>query len=64
MVKFLYMYIHVYIQIGLDAGKPVFRVCDQQKQKPACASAQSDQHFCYCYNRLENILATVEISIF
>ena len=26
--------------------KPVLAICEQQKCRPACASAQSDQHFC------------------
>ena len=32
--------------MGLDAKKPVFEVggCEQQRHRPACASAQSDQH--------------------
>ena len=32
---------------GLDAIKSVFGVCEQQTRWPACASAQSDQPFCY-----------------
>ena len=35
------------ILMGLDAKKPVFRVCEQQRRRPACASAQSDQRLCY-----------------
>ena len=26
--------------------KPVFAVCEQQRRRSACASAQSDQHLC------------------
>ena len=41
--------------LGLDARKPVFgglsttkvRVCQQQRRRPACAYAQTDQHLCY-----------------
>ena len=34
-------------QMGLDARKSVFGVCEQQRRRPACASAQSDQRICY-----------------
>ena len=30
-----------------DVRKPVFMVCKQQRRRPACASAQTDQHLCY-----------------
>ena len=30
-----------------DARKPVFGVCEQERCRPACASAQSVQRFCY-----------------
>ena len=33
--------------MGLDARNPVFCVSEQQRRRPACTSAQSDQHFCY-----------------
>ena len=33
-------------EFGLDARKPVFRVCEQQKHRPACSSVQTDQHLC------------------
>ena len=32
---------------GLDARKPVFGVCQKQRCRPACASAQTDQHLCF-----------------
>ena len=35
---------------GLGARKPVYRVCEQQKRRPACASAQSDQRICFSLN--------------
>ena len=44
---------------GPRRENPVFRVCEQQR--PACASAQSDQHFCY---RIITKLGTSEISLF
>ena len=44
-------------------------VCEQQRRRPACASAQSDQHLCYwlfgkyhiknCYERNFNFLASL-----
>ena len=52
----------------LDARKPVFEVCEQQRCRPACASAQIDQRLChFLFGKLESImfkLATREISIF
>ena len=33
--------------IGVDARKPVFGVCEQRRCRPACASVQSDQLLCY-----------------
>ena len=33
--------------LGLDARKPVIGVCEQQRRRPACASAQSDQRLRY-----------------
>ena len=33
-------------QMGQDTIKPVFRVFEQQRRRPACASAQSDQCLC------------------
>ena len=32
---------------GLDARKPVFDGLEQQRRRPACASAQSEQRLCY-----------------
>ena len=29
--------------MGLDARKPIFRVCEQHRRRAACASAQTDQ---------------------
>ena len=33
--------------MGLNARKPVFGVCEQHRCRPACASAQADQRLCY-----------------
>ena len=54
---------------GLDVRKPVFGVCEQQRRRPACASAQSDQRLCFslfekyyiqtCYRRIFNFLASL-----
>ena len=37
----------VKMHMGLVERKPDFGGCEQQKRKPACASAQSDQRLCY-----------------
>ena len=34
--------------------KPVFAICEQQRRRSACASAQSDQHLCYSLPRSYN----------
>ena len=40
-------------------------VCEQQRRRPACASAQTDQLLCYLFlGSTISILATSEISIF
>ena len=32
--------------------KPVFGFCEQQRRRPACASAQTDQRLCYlCFGK-------------
>ena len=31
----------------LDGSITVFRVCEQQRRRPACESSQSDQRTCY-----------------
>ena len=33
--------------MGLDARYPDFVACEQQRRRPACASAQSDERLCY-----------------
>ena len=33
--------------LDLDAGKPDFDACEQQRRRPACASVQSNQCLCY-----------------
>ena len=43
--------------------KPVFTICEQQRRRSACASAQSDQHlFCSLPDSLIPILAKSKIS--
>ena len=34
--------------------KPAFAICEQQKRRSACASAQSDQRLCYSLLRQDN----------
>ena len=56
-------------KMGLNTRKPVFGVCEQQRCRPACTSAQSDQHLCYslngkyhiqtCYKQYFNFLASL-----
>ena len=36
-----------YMYMGLDERKPDFGVLEQQRSRPTCTSAQSDQHLCY-----------------
>ena len=55
--------------MGLDARKPVFGGCQQHRCRPACPSAQSDQHLCFsvfgkyhiqtCYKRNFNFLPSL-----
>ena len=51
--------------MDLDMRKPVFRVCEKQRRRPACTLAQSDQ--CFVIHILESIiykLATSKVSNF
>ena len=57
-------FIWALMQENLSSG-----VCEQHRRRPACASAQSDQHLCYslfgkyhikaCYKRNFNFLASL-----
>ena len=40
--------------------KPVFAICEQQRRRSACASANSDQHL--CFRCLNSIISQVSIS--
>ena len=42
------------IQMSHVMTKPVFAVCEQQRHRSACASAQSDQRLCYSLYRYYN----------
>ena len=43
--------------------KPAFAICEQQRLRSACASAQSDQHFVVpCLDSIIPLLAIAEIS--
>ena len=35
------------LYMGLDARKPGFGGCEQQRRRPACASERTDQRLCY-----------------
>ena len=48
--------------MGLEARKPVFSLCKQQRCRPACASKQSDQYLCNCL--LESIISRLASSKF
>ena len=52
------------INMGLDARKPVFKVCKQQRGRPDCAYAQTDHAFVIDFlERIISNLATGEILI-
>ena len=43
--------------------KPAFAICEQQRRRSACASAQSDQRLCFrCLDSIIPILAIFKIS--
>ena len=50
--------------MGLLRGNLSREICDLQRRRPACASAQSDQPPCYSLFGKHNKLTTSEISIF
>ena len=41
--------------MGLDERKPVLGGCEQQRHRPASASAQTDQRLCYSLIEKNNI---------
>ena len=44
------------VEMGRDARKPVFGVVEQQRRRPACASAQTDQRLCYAlFGKYHNV---------
>ena len=51
--------------MGLGVRKPDFGVCEQQRRRPACASAQTDQRSVIPLSKIIiSRLATSKISIF
>ena len=53
--------------MGLDARKPVFGVCEQQRRRPACAALPRSLIIAFVIHLLESIIskpATSEISLF
>ena len=40
--------------LSLVIRKPVFALCEQQRRRSACTSAQSDQHLCCSFLRQYN----------
>ena len=55
---------HAHIHMGLITRKPYFVACKWQRCRPACASAQTDQHLCCLLSRKYNKLAKCNISRF
>ena len=46
-----------------DMRKPVYAICEQQRRRSACASAQSDQRLCVrCLDSIISVLSIYEIS--
>ena len=43
--------------------KPFYAICEQQRRRSACASAQSNQRLCFrCLDRIIPLLAIAEIA--
>ena len=40
------MWVKVHMQLSHVTRKPVYALCEQQRRRSACASAQSDQRLC------------------
>ena len=53
--KPLVVYVFSYIMAVIDSRKRSSGVCQQHRRRPACASAQSDQHLCYSLFRKYHI---------
>ena len=54
ILLFIFIYIYIFLSIFIDhtnmshvMRKPAFVICEQQRRRLACASAQSDQHLYY-----------------
>ena len=51
------------LQMSHIMRKPVYAICEQQRRRLACASAQSDQRLCFrCLDSIISLLAIAEIS--
>ena len=50
--------------VGPDARKLVFRVCEQQKCRPAGATANMDQRLCYLQFGQESYLNLLQVKQF
>ena len=56
---------HVFIirHMGPVMTKPVFAICEKQRRRSACASAQSDQRlYCRCIDSIIPLVSISEIS--
>ena len=60
----IYIIIH---DMGHVARKPDFVACEQRRHRPACSSAQFDQHLCYLligmhiYKQRYQIMTTIKL---
>ena len=41
--------------MGIVARIPDFVACEEQRRRPACAAAKSDQHLCYSLSEMNHI---------
>ena len=48
---------HLNVNVGPSGRKSDFVVCEQQRFRPACAYAQSDQNLCYSLSILATLSA-------
>ena len=44
----LFTYVKLSVSYGPGQAKMCHVICEQQRRRSACASAQSDQHLCFC----------------
>ena len=59
-IYFLFSFVSSLTVLSHGMRKPVLAICEKQRCRSACASAQSDQHLCFCY--LDSIISLVSTS--